>query len=313
MPNAVRQFVKLARPTQWAKNVFVLLGPLYGMRDHPPDRQMALSALIAVGVFSLASSAVYVVNDILDAEKDRNHPRKCRRPIASGAITPQAGWVYSAVLAVLAAALVLLLPAGVRAGVMAVTGLYVLNVCAYSVRLKHIVVMDVLSLSLGFVLRVVGGCVAVAIAPSTWLLNVTFFLAMFLAFGKRLGERRTLGEAAGSARGVQQVYTDEILRMFVVVTAVATLITYAFYVQSRDAMSQVRLADLPWRVNVLWLTMLPATYAMARAIVLLERGTFDDPTEMAMHDRPTQLAALLFLAISVGTVVLSSGVVTPGG
>lgn len=304
----VRQFVRLARPKQWAKNVFVLLGPLYGLRDHPFDRQMVVSACLAVAVFSLASSAVYVVNDILDAAKDRFHPRKCKRPIASGAISERAGWVYSVGLGAAAGALVFALPAEVRMGVACAVAAYVLNVCAYSAKLKHVVVLDVLSLSLGFVLRVVGGCFAAAMAPSTWLLNVTFFLAMFLAFGKRLGERRMLGDAASSARGVQQVYTDEILRMFVVVTAVATLITYAFYVQSRDATALVKLAYLPERVNVLWLTMLPATYALARAIVLLERGEYDDPTEMATGDRGTQYAVIVFLALSVGAVVLGTGV-----
>ena len=100
---------------------------------------------------------------------------------------------------------------------------YVANVTAYSALLKHIVIADVVSLSLGFVLRVLVGCAAVGVSPTTWLLNTTFFLAMFLAFGKRLGERRLLGgEGAALARGVQAGYTDELLRLAVVVTAVVS-------------------------------------------------------------------------------------------
>jgi 4-hydroxybenzoate polyprenyltransferase len=304
--SSARAYLKLARPKQWAKNVFVLLGPLYGLRDHPDlGKQAIIIAALTAASFSVASSAVYVVNDIMDAEKDRHHPRKSRRPIASGAISKNAGWVFAACLAVAGFAATLFLPHEVRWAVLAVIAVYVFNVTSYSMVFKHIVVLDVLSLSLGFVLRVVGGCVAVAIAPSTWLLNVTFFLAMFLAFGKRLGERRTLGESAGNARDVQLVYTDEILRMFVVVTAVATLLIYAFYVQSRDVAYKMPLAGFPGGVNVLWLTMIPATYAMARAIVLLERGDFDDPTEMAAYDPPMQAAVVVFGLLSGGAMLLA--------
>ena len=130
------------------------------------------------------------------------------------------------------------------------------------------------------------------VLPSTWLLNVTFFLAMFLAFGKRLGERRTMGDAAANARSVQSDYSDAFLQMAVVVTAVTTLLTYAGYVQAREA-------DYTWGLNLLWLTILPATYGMLRCIVLVDRGTYDDPTELATHDRPFQLAMGLFALVTV--------------
>jgi len=300
MPSTLHPYLKLMRPKQWAKSAFVLLGPLYGLRDHPDKgRAWAFAAIITVVAFSLASSACYAVNDILDAERDKFHPRKCRRPIASGAILKSNAWVFSIALTIAAVACVFALPASVRYAVLAVLLLYVGNVWLYSLWLKHIVIMDVLSLSMGFVFRVVAGCVAVAIAPSTWLLNVTLFLAMFLAFGKRLGERRTLGEGAANARGVQGVYTDDILRMFVVVTAVATLITYAFYVQSREAAFKHIFPGFPEGFNTLWLTMLPATFALARAIVLLERGEYDDPTELASKDWPMQVAVVVFGALAV--------------
>lgn len=310
MSSFATHLFRLARPKQWAKNIFVLLGPLYGLRDHPGMgwRSIVVAAVAAVA-FSLASSAVYIVNDILDAEKDRFHPRKCRRPIASGAVTPRQGWIFSVVLGLAAMGAATVVPLLAEPGrttgmapLLVTIAIYIANVCLYSVVLKHVAVLDVLSLSMGFVLRVVGGCVAVAVAPSTWLLNVTFFLAMFLAFGKRLGERRTLGESAVNARGVQLIYTDDILRMFVVVTAVATLITYAFYVEARDGASKMIMPGFPEGVNILWLSMLPAMYALSRAIVLLERGVYDDPTEMASKDWPTQAAVVLF-----GTISLAAG------
>jgi len=301
---------KLARLHQWTKGVFVLVGPLYGLTELP-DKAAALAAgSVAFLAFGLASSACYVVNDLLDAPQDRMHPRKRNRPIARGDITPAQAWAFASVLVVAAAACLLALDATVVPAVALLLGLYVANVFAYSYRIKHIVIADVMSLSLGFVIRMCAGCAAVAIAPTTWLLNCTLFLAMFLAFGKRLGERRTMGADAAAARGVQAAYTDELLRMAVVVTAVATLITYAGYVQFRaDEHTHV---VPPFRAgfNLLWLSIIPATYALLRAIVLLERGRYDDPTELAARDRPMKVAVLCFVTVTIG--VLSWGHWAPG-
>lgn len=316
MSLSVGAIARLIRPKQWAKNGFVLLGPLYGFRDHIAQgmdpavifKGWAGSVVLTIILFSLVSSSCYVVNDILDASRDRFHPRKRKRPIASGEITPRQGWIIAALLLGASFACIFLLPGAVRTPVAVLAGVYAANVWAYSLAMKHVAVLDVLSLSMGFVLRVVAGCACVAISPSTWLLNVTLFLAMFLAFGKRLGERRTLGDDATNARGVQGIYTDDILRMFVVVTAVGTLITYAFYIQSREGKYLIPMSWFPDGLNLLWLTILPATYALARAILLIERGKYDDPTEMASKDPPTQLAAILFAAATIGVVVWGKSV-----
>lgn len=313
MPNSLPfELLRLARPKQWAKSAFVLVGPLYAFADHKGEgRQLAVAALVAAAIFALCSSACYVVNDILDAPKDRLHPRKRQRPIASGTVSvKQAGVLGGAFIAISIGLLGLLDPtARWWVGVLAFA--YVLNVSLYSVRLKSVVIVDVLSLSLGFVLRVLAGCGATSVTPSSWLLNCTFFLAMFLAFGKRLGERRTM-ESAGletsQIRSVQAAYTDELLRITVGVTAVATLITYSGYMQSREAWVMERLANVGLKggawFNLLWLTMIPATYAMFRAILLLEKGAYDDPTELVVKDRWTRVAVLLFGLITVAIILL---------
>jgi 4-hydroxybenzoate polyprenyltransferase len=286
-------YLELARVKQWVKGGFVLIGPVYGLavRDLPSG----LAVLGAFLAFGFASSACYVHNDLRDRDADRAHPRKRHRPIASGRVGVGPAYALFAFAIAAAAAALLLVPAdhravaglGARAWLGICVGLYVVNVLAYSWRLKHVVVMDVISLALGFVLRVLGGCAAVMVEPSSWLLNVTFFVSMFLAFGKRLGERRTMGGSAAAARGVQAAYTDDLLRMAVVVTGVATLLTYAQYVQSQ--------AEHYTRgFNLLWLTMLPATYGLLRAMVKVETGVYDDPTELAARDRPFQLAVALF-------------------
>lgn len=297
--------LKLARPHQWVKSAFVLVGPFYSLGDTPrPLGQVLVPAMLTAIAFALASSSCYVVNDIFDAEADRQHPRKCRRPVASGAVTPGQAWVFGVVLLLAAAAFVFAIPAvGERSGrglVAFTVGLYVANVTLYSVWVKHLLIADVMGLSLGFVLRVLGGCAAVGAPPSTWLLNCTFFLAMFLAFGKRLGERRTAGAQVAEIRAVQAAYTDEMLRMAVVVTAVVTLLSYAGYVQAREVdYKDVAMGGF----NLLWLTVLPATFGMLRCIVLLERGDYDDPTELALRDRAFAVSGLVFAATTMWLVV----------
>lgn len=309
-----RAFVKLARPTQWSKSVFVAVGPLYGWSQGLGIDWVSVAW--AVVAFSLASSGLYVVNDWFDREKDRAHPRKRHRPLASGAVSARAGLVYACVLLAGSAAAVLMIErAHTTAAVGVLVGLHVANVLGYSAYFKHKVIVDVLSLAMGFVLRVLAGCAAAEIEPSTWLLNATLFLSMFLAFGKRLGERRTLGADASAARSVQLGYSDNLLQMAVVVTAVATLLTYAGYVQSRAEDFTVRFWSVDaemgevvgagFGLNLLWLTMLPSTLALLRAMVQLERGTYDDPTELAVHDAVVRVCAVGFAGLTVLAVAFS--------
>jgi hypothetical protein len=128
---------------------------------------------------------------------------------------------------------------------------------------------------------------------------------MFLAFSKRLGERRTAaagGYDASAARSVQSQYTDDLLRMSVVVTSVAALITYAFYVQSREAQFTFTTTLIPAGINWLWISLLPATFALLRSMVLIERGTFDDPTEMFLKDPPLALSAIIFVVVTLSVI-----------
>lgn len=290
------RLLHLMRPAQWAKSAFVLIGPAYGYADMEAGwGQVLPPALLAAAAFALISSACYVFNDILDAEQDRAHPRKRLRPIASGAVTPRQGGMLAIGLTIAAGTLLLLIPPAQRAWTALWIGVYVANVTLYSAALKHVLIADVMGLALGFVIRVMAGCAAVGITPSVWLLNSTLFLAMFLAFGKRLGERRTLREGATAARSVQREYTSSLLQMAVVVTAVATLVNYTSYVQTQ-------VEEVGRGFEVFWLTVLPATYGLFRCIVLLDSGRYDDPTELATHDRPFQASALLFAAVSAAAI-----------
>lgn len=287
--------LKLARPHQWSKGIFVLAGPIYGAADllgsGAAVQSIVLQSLVVLASFSLAASGCYVVNDLCDREADRTHPRKRHRPIASGAVSPGQARAFAAALLGTSLALLLLLPAPAIWWTAATVVLYIVNVMVYSAYFKKHAIADVMGLSLGFVLRVLGGCAALSIAPSSWLLNVTLFIAMFLAFGKRLGERRSMGEHAAKARAVQTLYTSTLLEMSVVVTGVCTLVTYTIYVEE-----QAEFYTLGF--NLLWLTVLPVTFVLLRCIVLLDAGRYDDPTEIALRDPVVRTGTILFAAMT---------------
>jgi len=301
-----KHLIKLARPTQWSKSAFVLIGPLYALADRNiAGAEGLVGAFWAAAAFALVASSCYAFNDVRDAEQDRAHPRKRRRPVASGAVSPGAAIGFGSLLCATGFACLLGVKAEFRLWTGGVLATYLLMTAAYSLWLKKRVIADVIGLAMGFVLRVLGGCAAVGIGPTTWLLTVTFFLSMFLAFGKRLGERRTLGEAAGSARSVQDAYSDDTLRLAVMATGVVTLVTYAFYIINQDAKYTFHAAPASaaraasgFGFNLMWLTILPATYALLRCVVLIEKGRYDDPTELATGDRPFQLAAASFVLLA---------------
>ena len=306
-----RGLIRLMRLHQWSKGVFVLIGPLFALADGKLQDMPRAELALAIGMtfigFGLAASGCYIFNDIADVERDKAHPRKCKRPLASGQVPIGIARIFGICILVASLASVLGVPEELRVWVLGLLILYIINVMLYSGGLKHIVIVDVLCLSSGFVIRVLGGCAALGITPSTWLLNATLFLSMFLAFGKRLGERRHLGgdEAAKAARDVQQHYTDQMLRMFVVVTGVATLLTYTSYVQSRhddfvyNFVSRQGSTDEAFGFNLMWITVAPATLALLRTITLLMRGRYDDPTELALRDNMVRLAGLVFVASTV--------------
>lgn len=303
--------IRLMRLHQWTKGVFVLIGPMFALSDGKlrsmPNAELALAVGMTFLGFCLAASGCYIFNDLADVERDRAHPRKCKRPLASGQVPVGIARIFGIGILIASLVSVLGVPSELRIWVLGLLILYIINVMAYSAGLKHIVIVDVLCLSSGFVIRVLGGCAAVGITPSTWLLNATLFLSMFLAFGKRLGERRHMGseEAAMAARDVQQHYTDQMLRMFVVVTGVATLLTYTSYVQSRHddfvwtfATRQGSI-DESFGFNLMWVTVAPATLALLRTITLLMRGRYDDPTELALKDNMVRVAGLVFVATTL--------------
>lgn len=265
--------VKAARPHQWVKNLFVAAPLVFARRMNDPDA--LLRALIAFACFCLLSSAVYLLNDVVDVEKDRAHPVKRFRPVASGAIGVGTARLAAGLAAVGSLAVGLMLdPAFAAVG----AGYLLLNV-AYSFALKRVAFVDVGCIALGFLLRVLGGAFAIPVPPSGWLLVCTVLLASFLGFGKRAHELRVAGERGGVQRAVLEAYHPQVLQGLLYVLAILTVLTYAAYTQSPHALEFFGTRSLIF-------TLPFVTYGIFRFLWITARQSdAESPTDAMLRDR----------------------------
>jgi HAD superfamily hydrolase (TIGR01490 family) len=221
-------FLKLMRPHQWAKNAFVFVGVLFGHAWSIPE--LLLAAVLAAGAFSMVSSAIYILNDYADRERDRLHPTKRMRPLASGRVTPAKALVLSGALALLGGALAL------KAGVLVlliVAGYAALNVL-YSFGLKNQVILDVFIIAAGFLLRILAGTAGIGIEPSKWLLVCSLFLTLFLGFTKRRSELQDGGQQHVIHRKALLHYSPALLDNMMAITATAAIMSYSLYTMSAE-------------------------------------------------------------------------------
>jgi 4-hydroxybenzoate polyprenyltransferase len=224
--------IKLLRPHQYIKNGFVLLGVVF---SHQWDILTLGSALLAFAAFCAIASAVYILNDLLDVEADRAHPVKRQRPLASGAVSLSLARKLFAALVIVAS----LLAIAVSVWVLLIVLAYLLLNIAYSLRLKHVVILDVFSISGGFMLRILAGTVGIGIAPSQWLLLCGLMITLFLGFAKRRAELGMLGSDASPSitRRVLDDYSPAMLDQFIAVSAACTVIAYSLYTVSPETIA----------------------------------------------------------------------------
>lgn len=216
--------LKAMRPKQWAKNVFVLAGVFFDGGIFETSR--ILRSLIAFGLFCIISGAIYLINDLVDVEKDRLHPQKRNRPIASGALAPLAAKIAAGVI------LGICLPLGfwfdLGFGTAAVV--YVALMLAYDFWLKNVVILDVMTVAAGFVLRVLAGTLVVHVSRfSPWLYVCTTFVALFIAINKRRHEMILLASNANNHRAILEQYSLEFLNDMSALVTAATVVAYSFY------------------------------------------------------------------------------------
>ena len=218
----LRAIVRLLRPRQWVKNVFVCAGIIFGRRLG--DAHLVQSMLLAFAAFSLMGSSVYVINDYVDREADRQHPTKRHRPLASGEVSATQG--FAAALLCIAMATGAALAADVR--VLVIVLVYLAINAAYSLRLKQYAVIDVFCIASGFMLRILAGTWAIGIPPSGWMILSGMFVTLFLGFGKRRAEWVESGGIHAQRRALDS-YSRELLDTFLAITATGTVLSYGLY------------------------------------------------------------------------------------
>jgi 4-hydroxybenzoate polyprenyltransferase len=264
--------VRSLRPRQWAKNLFVFAGLVFSQQLLTPKAWTAGAAFL---LFCALSGAIYLLNDVADAEKDRLHPEKRRRPVASG-VLPR-GVALAVGVALIAVALALSFWLSVDFALVAAA--YAVLLTAYSVWLKQLVILDVLTVAIGFVLRAVAGAVAIDVAISGWLLICTVLVALFLALGKRRHEYLTLHGDAAAHRPILAEYSEGFLDQMIAVVTASTVTAYALYTMSPETVAKFHSRLLP-------LTLPFVLYGVFRYLYLLYRRQLGgNPSDLFLQDR----------------------------
>jgi 4-hydroxybenzoate polyprenyltransferase len=277
--------VRATRPKQWSKNLLLFLSWIFALKLS--DVSLFLLATAGFAVFCAASSAVYLVNDLVDIEKDRQHPTKRKRPLAAGLIQPWHAIVLAVVLTVGSTAWAFYL--GTRFG--AVTVGYLVLSFAYSFLLKHLVLIDVFTLAAGFVIRAAAGAVVIAVPISPWLYVCTALASLFVGFAKRRNELMTLEADAANHRRILAEYTPQLLDQLIIIVTSATVMAYSLYTFSAE--------NLP-RNSAMMLTIPFVLYGLFRYMyIVYVRNEGGSPEEVLLRDVPFLLNVVLWLATAV--------------
>jgi len=283
------------RPSQWTKNLIVFAALLFGQRGGRPafiDPQAIALAIAAFGIFCALSGVVYLINDVADREKDRVHPLKRRRPIAAGAVSPSLAITTAIVLAAggLTGAYIL------RPAFALVALAYVGLLALYSGPLKHVVIIDVLTIAIGFVLRAVAGGVAIDVRIDHWLLILTILLALFLALSKRRHELVMLADGATGHRPILEEYSPYLLDQMIAVVTASTLVTYVISTVSDETVRK-------YNTDYLGLTLVFPLYGIFRYLYLVhQKEGGGSPSDMLLNDKPL-LACVAMWAVSVAAII----------
>ncbi|MCP4602252.1 MAG: decaprenyl-phosphate phosphoribosyltransferase [Proteobacteria bacterium] len=289
----LKAIFQLARPKQWVKNIFVLTVLIFSGRALQPEAIATI--LIAFAVFCLASSTIYFLNDYRDIEEDRKHPTKRIRPLASGALPP---WIGLVGFFVLLGASIAIPAFALNQPTTIVVGFYLVLNIAYSLGLKHLVIIDVLVVATGFVLRILAGAAALSVMPSAWLVLCGVMISLFLGFTKRRAEVVLLGEQAGEHRKVLEHYSPAFLDQMISIVTAATVVGYVLYtVDSRTVQlvgSRALLLSVPF-----------VLYGIFRYLYLVyhaESGS--DPTRTVFTDIPLLINGVLWGILCTAVILL---------
>ncbi|MFH1431801.1 MAG: decaprenyl-phosphate phosphoribosyltransferase [archaeon] len=276
----LKELIISMRPQQWYKNLILFVCIIFSQNLlNIPMWSIVLSAFI---IFCMISGASYIINDILDIEKDRIHPKKTKRPIASGSLNKNYALISSIILIISSIGWSYF----INTEFFVITiAFFTLNI-AYSVFLKHIILVDVLTISVNFVIRAIAGCLAINVIISPWLILCTFLLALFLALGKRRHELMLLGTDAISHREFFRDYTTSLLDQMISISTSTLIISYALYTFLQD--------------NIYMMITIPfAIYGLFRYMLLIHAKNFGGETEMIFKDNGMLISMGLWFMIVI--------------
>jgi 4-hydroxybenzoate polyprenyltransferase len=288
------KFFEIMRPTHWTKNAFVFAGLIFGKKLFGPMESVLVDVGSAVGAFlcfSLAASAIYIFNDIIDRKTDALHPEKKKRPIAAGDITVTAAAIMSVLCALVAVVCSWMLTTNFAVIIVAYIALMVL----YSILFKRMMILDCIIISVGFCLRAIAGAVVVGVDISPWLIICTFALCLFLGFSKRRGEVGLLGDYSEAFRGTLAGYTEELLAHMLDVTSGLAIVCFLLYSMDERTMK------LFGSNNLVYTTPL-VLYCVFRFSALIQKGKFSGPVQIIIRDYPFQIGAVFWIISCIGII-----------
>jgi 4-hydroxybenzoate polyprenyltransferase len=288
------RFLHILRPLHWTKNVFIFAAVIFGKKLLGPSDEV-LSALgsAAAGFlcFSLAASAVYIFNDIIDREADRAHPAKRKRPIAAGTVSIGSAFAISAICATTAIVGSLMFSYNFMLIILA----YIVLMIFYSILLKKVMILDCVVISIGFCLRAIAGAVIINVPISPWLIICTFALCLFLAFGKRRSEIALLGEDSELFRKTLGGYTPELLSHMLDVTSGLAVICFLLYAMDDRTLHTFGSNNLVYTTPLV-------LYCIFRFSALIQQGRFSGVVELILHDFPFQMGLTLWVVSCIGII-----------
>ncbi len=263
----IKQVLISIRPWQWYKNLIIFIAIVFS--HNLSNTNAWIDSIMAFAIFCLLSGSVYLINDIIDIEKDRQHPIKRNRPIASGKLKRSHAFIIALLL--LTGSIYSTLLLNTLFGFVSIS--YFLLFLTYSLWLKHIVIVDVLTISMGFVIRAIAGALAIKVVFSPWLVICTFLLALFLALGKRRHELVILGNNANNHRKILDEYSVPMLEQMIIIITSALIVSYSMYTFLTDN-------------HYMMLTIPFAIYGLFRYLHLIHSSEFGGEPEMIFKDRP---------------------------
>lgn len=275
--------VMACRPKQWAKNVLVFVAPAAaGVLTEAYRLRLTIIGFIA---FCLVSSATYLLNDVLDVESDRKHPTKRFRPIASGDLPVPVAVAMAVVMFCVGLAVAL----SANRTLVLIVALYAVLTTAYSFLFKRIAILDLVILSSGFILRLLGGAFAAEVEVSDWFLLISLFGSMFIAAAKRFAEKKELGDRAAELRPTLGEYSVEYLGFIRNVSVAALVMSYCLWAVERANVTEAS----PWAQ----LSIIPFLIAVLRYALLVDQGKGSAPEDVILHDRQMQFMGILWVVI----------------